>query len=351
MTEDSTAISLLVRRVLALLIILALVAISLWLIKPFLGALVWGAIIAISLYPLQRLLSSWLGGRRVVPAILIALLMTGVLLVPLAMLLMTIGEQASHMLQGSPKIEQLTIPVPPVWLADIPFFGKRAAQMWQEAAADVPGTIEAARPKIRGAVLWLLSGTVSSTLIALEALIAIVLAATFLITAERLDAFFAKLLKTLGAPQSAGVQTLIVRTVRGVAQGIIGTAIIQAGVACVGFEIAAAPVPVLLTLLVFITCTAQVGALPIGLPAAGWLWYQGHTDWAIFLTGWTIFVNVIDNFIKPLLIGRGLPVPIWVVFIGVIGGLLGMGLIGLFIGPVVLAVSYLLMIRWIEQTA
>ena len=85
--------------------------------------------------------------------------------------------------------------------------------------------------------------------------------------------------------------------------------------------------------------------------AAGWLWYQGDPEWAAFLFGWTIFVNVIDNFIKPLLIGRGLPVPIWIVFIGVIGGLLGMGLVGLFIGPVVLSVSYLLMIRWIEQTA
>jgi predicted PurR-regulated permease PerM len=351
MTEDSAAISLLVRRVFALLIILALAGISLWLIRPFLSAMVWGAIIAISLYPLQRHLSSWLGGRRVVPAILLAFLMAGVLLVPLVMLLMTIGEQASHLLQASPKIDQLVLPVPPAWLPEIPLIGKRAFQIWQEAAADVPGTIESARPKIRAALLWLMSGTVSSTLIVLEALLAIVLAATFLITAERLDAFFAKLLKALGAPESAGVQALVVRTVRGVAQGIIGTAIIQAAVAWVGLEIAAAPFPVLLTLLIFITCTAQVGALVVGLPAAGWLWYQGDTDWAIFLTGWMIFVNLIDNFLKPLLIGRGLPVPIWVVFIGVIGGLLAMGLVGLFIGPVVLAVSYLLMIRWIEQAA
>lgn len=351
MTDDSAAMSLLVRRVFALLIILALVGISLWLIKPFLSAMVWGAIIAISLYPLQRRISSWLGGRRVVPALLLALLMTGVILVPLVMLLMTVGEQASHLLQGSPKIDQLVLPVPPAWLADIPLVGKRAFQMWQEATADVPGTIEAARPKLRAALIWFLSGTVSSTLIVLEALIAIVLAATFLITAERLYAFFAKLLRALGAPESAGIQDLVVRTVRGVAQGIIGTAIIQALVACIGFEIAGAPFPVLLTLLVFIACTAQLGALLVGLPAAGWIWYQGEPGWAAFLLGWTIFVNVIDNFIKPLLIGRGLPVPIWIVFIGVIGGLLAMGLVGLFIGPVVLAVSYLLMIRWIEHAA
>lgn len=350
MTDDSAAMSLLVRRVFALLIILALVGLSLWLIKPFLGALVWGAILAISLYPLQRRLSSWLGGRRVVPAILLALFMTGILLIPLTLLLMTIGEQASHILQRSPKLDQLVLPMAPEWLAGVPLIGKRAFQIWQDAATDVSGTIEAARPKIRAAILWLLSGTVSSTLVILEALIAIVLAATFLITAERLDAFFAKLLRALGAPESAGIQALVVRTVRGVAQGIIGTAIIQAAVACVGFEIAGAPFPVLLTLLVFIACTAQLGALLIGLPAAGWIWYQGHDDWAIFLTAWTIFVNLIDNFIKPLLIGRGLPVPIWVVFIGVIGGLLAMGLVGLFIGPVVLAVSYLLMILWTEQT-
>lgn len=349
MTEDSAAMSLLVRRVFALLIVLALAGVSLWLIKPFLSAMVWGAIIAISLYPLQRKLSSWLGERRVIPAILIALLMAGVLLVPLVMLMITLGEQASHLLQSSPKVDQLVLPTPPAWLADIPLIGRRAAQIWQEAAADVPGTIESVRPKLRAALLWLLSGTVSSTLVVLEALVAIALAATFLITALQLDAFFAKLLKTLGTPDD--IQSLVVRTVRGVAQGIIGTAIIQAAVAWIGFEIAPAPFPVLLTLLVFIGCTAQVGALIVGLPVAGWIYYQGETGWAVFLLGWIIFVNVIDNFIKPLLIGRGLPVPIWVVFIGVIGGLLGMGLVGLFIGPVVLAVSYLLMIRWIEQAA
>jgi predicted PurR-regulated permease PerM len=349
MTDDSAAMSLLVRRIFALLIILALAGVSLWLVKPFLSAMVWGAIIAISLYPLQRHLSSWLGGRRIIPAILIALFMAGVLLVPLVMLMITLGEQASHLLQSSPKIDQLVLPTPPAWLADIPLVGRRASQIWQEAAADVPGTIESVRPKLRAALLWLLSGTVSSTLIILEALVAIVLAATFLITAQQLDAFFAKLLKTLGAPDD--IQSLVVRTVRGVAQGIIGTAIIQAAVAWIGFEIAPAPFPVLLTLLVFIGCTAQVGALIVGLPAAGWIYYQGETGWAVFLLGWIIFVNVIDNFIKPLLIGRGLPVPIWIVFIGVIGGLLGMGLVGLFIGPVVLSVSYLLMIRWTGQTA
>lgn len=350
MADDSAAMALLVRRVGALLIILTLAGVSLWLVKPFLSAAVWGAIIAISLYPVQRRFSSWLGGQRVVPAVLLALVMAGVLLVPLVMLLMTVGERASHLLQESSKLDQLVIPAAPAWLADIPVVGDRLSQIWHDAAGDVPGTIETIRPRLRAALLWLMSGTVSSTLIVLEALVALALAATFLITAERFDVFFARLLKTLGAPESAGIQGLIVHTVRGVAQGIIGTAIIQATVAWVGFEIAAAPFPVLLTLLVFIACTAQLGALPIGLPAAGWLWYQGDPEWAAFLLGWTIFVNVIDNFIKPLLIGRGLPVPIWIVFIGVIGGLLGMGLVGLFIGPVILSVSYLLMIRWIEQT-
>jgi len=351
MADDSATMALLVRRVVALLIILSLVGISLWLIRPFLSAMVWGAIIAISLYPLQRHFSSWLGGRRVIPAIAIALLMAGVLLIPLVMLLMTVGVQASHLFQNSPALEQLVIPDAPSWLAEIPLVGRRFSQIWHDAAVDVPGTIETIRPKLRAALLWFLSGTVSSTLLVLEALLAIALAATFLITAERLDQFFAKLLRALGAPESAGIQALVVRTVRGVAQGIIGTAIIQAQVAWIGLEIAAAPIPVLLTLLIFISCTAQLGALLVGLPVAGWLWYQGDAEWAVFLVGWMLFVNVIDNFIKPLLIGRGLPIPIWVLFIGVVGGLLGLGLVGLFIGPVVLAVSYLLMIRWIDHAA
>lgn len=349
MAGTPTTISLNVQRLFALLIILSLAGVSIWLVKPFLGAVVWGAIIAISLFPLHRHLTARLGGWKVVAATFQGLVLAGVLLVPLVMLLTTVGEQASRLVQAAPDVQHMEIPPAPDWLRDVPLIGRRASEIWQKAAADVPGTIETIRPKLREATIWLLSRTVASTLIVLEVILTIAFAVTFLITADRLSAFCVRLLARLGATDAADMQSLIVKTIRGVSQGIIGTAFIQATVAWIGLAIAGAPLPVLLSLVTFIACTVQVGALIVGAPVAAWMWYQGDENWAIFVLAWMLFVNIIDNFLKPILIGRGLPVPIWVVFIGVIGGLLAMGLVGLFIGPVILSVSYLLMMRWVSE--
>jgi predicted PurR-regulated permease PerM len=140
--------------------------------------------------------------------------------------------------------------------------------------------------------------------------------------------------------------SIIERTVHAVSQGIIGTALIQAFLLWVGYVIAGAPFPILLAFLALVLCSVQLGVLIIGLPVAAWMWSQDNTGWAIFVLGWSIFVNVIDNVIKPVLIGRDFPVPLWVGFVGVIGGLLAMGLLGLFIGPIILSIFYRLLVNW-----
>jgi predicted PurR-regulated permease PerM len=338
-----------IRTSLAIAIVFTLIGVSAWIVLPFIGAIIWGAIIAISVYPAHLRLTASLGGRRKLSAIIIGLLVAALLFTPLVLLFLTAGEQVSKLADALANLKELTVPPPPAWLSDIPLIGRRLSNLWDHAQTDLAGSVEAIRPQLRAAILWTASRVAGSALTVLEAALAIVTASVFLITGPRLKAFFTRLLFKLGAIDSAALVVLIERTVHGVSRGIVGTAFIQAVVLGLGFAIAGVPFPVLFAFLALILCSIQVGAMLIGLPLAAWMWSQGDTGTAGFVLGWTLFINVLDNFLKPILIGRDFPVPIWVGFLGVIGGLLAMGLIGLFIGPIALGVCYRLLIDWIKE--
>jgi predicted PurR-regulated permease PerM len=310
---------------------------------------VWGAIIAISVYPMHLRLTAVLGGLRKLSATIMGIVIAVVLFAPLVLLFMTIGEHAQQVANSISDVKEFSVPAAPAWLTDIPIVGDRISKVWSQTQADLMGTIESIRPQLRAAILWLLSRVVASTVTVLEAALAIVAASIFLVTGSALKAFFVRLLEKLGSADSTSHVMLIERTVHAVSQGIIGTALIQAFVLWIGYALAGAPFPILFAFLALILCSIQIGVLLLGLPLAGWIWSQGDTGTAIFILCWTIFVNVIDNFLKPILIGRNFPVPLWVGFIGVVGGLLAMGLIGLFIGPIILAVSYRLLINWLHS--
>lgn len=140
-----------------------------------------------------------------------------------------------------------------------------------------------------------------------------------------------------------------VRTVRGVAQGVIGTALIQGILSGIGFVIAGVPFAITLGVLSFGSAMLQIGTWLVWIPVALWLFYQGETGWAVFTTVLGIIIGVLDNFLKPLLIGRGAGVPLWIIFIGVIGGILSIGLIGIFIGPLIMAAGYSIVTSWLSQ--
>jgi predicted PurR-regulated permease PerM len=344
---DAAPVGAVIRIALALFLVATLIGVSIWIVLPFVGAIVWGAIIAISIYPMHLRLTASLGARHKASAIVLGIVMALVLLVPVIFLFLTIGEHAEQAANALSSIKQFTVPPLPAWLGDLPLVGDRISKLWHQAEADLPGTIESVRPQLRAALLWLLSRVAASSLTVLEAILAVVTASIFLITGPQLKTFFIRLLERLGAPDSASHVAAVERTVHAVSQGVIGTAFIQAVLLWVGYALAGAPFPIFLAFLGFVFCSIQIGVLLIGLPVAAWMfWGQGETGAAIFVLGWTIFVNLIDTVIKPVLIGRDFPVPIWVGFVGVIGGLLAMGLIGLFIGPIILSVSYRLLINW-----
>jgi predicted PurR-regulated permease PerM len=141
----------------------------------------------------------------------------------------------------------------------------------------------------------------------------------------------------------------IERTTRSVSKGIFGTALIQSALAWIGFVIVGAPAPMLLAFISLLLCSLQLGIVIIGIPLGIWLWTTDQYTAAIFIFIWSVFVSVIDSALKPILIGQNFPAPLWLVFAGVIGGLIAMGLVGLFIGPAILAVAYLLTLHWIKR--
>jgi predicted PurR-regulated permease PerM len=306
----------------------------------------WGGIIAISAYPTYKHLATVLGGRRKLAASVTAFVLAAVLFVPFSVLVLTLGQHIGELAARLSNLDTITVPPPPGWLGDIPLVGRRLLELWNNASTDVAGTIEALRPQIRDGLLWLLSRAATSTLILLEAALAIILSAFFLLAATRLRTFFLKLLDRLGAEDSTALVTTIERTTRSVSKGIIGTAFIQAVIAWAGFVIVGVPGAILLAFISFILCSIQLGIMLVGIPVAVWLWTQDNVGGAVFIIIWSLFVSVIDNVLKPILLGRNFPVPIWLIFVGIIGGLLAMGLIGLFIGPIILAISYLLIMHW-----
>ena len=160
---------------------------------------------------------------------------------------------------------------------------------------------------------------------------------------------FHKIANRLGGASAENLLEVAVRTVRSVAQGVIGTALIQGFLSGIGFVIAGVPFAITLGVLSFGTAMLQIGTWLVWIPAALWLFYQGEIGWALFTTVLGIIINVLDNLIKPLLIGRGAGVPLWIIFIGVIGGILTIGFIGIFVGPLVMAAGYSIVTGWLSE--
>jgi predicted PurR-regulated permease PerM len=244
---------------------------------------------------------------------------------------------------------ELMLPPPPSWVGNFPLFGAKVQEMWNAAASNSQGLFATVKPYLRPAFQWLTTQGASLGLAVLEILVSVILAGVFLTTQAGTTSTMHKIANRLGGPAGENLLDVAIRTVRSVAQGVIGTALIQGAISGAGFVIAGVPFGVALGVLSFGTAMLQIGTWLVWIPAALWLSYQGETGWAIFTAVLGITVNVLDNVIKPLLIGRGAGVPLWIIFIGVIGGILTIGLIGIFIGPLVMAAGYSIVAGWLSE--
>lgn len=323
---------------------------TVWVVKPFLGPGIWAVTIVAATWPLLLKLQAVFGGRRWLAVMAMSLILLAIVLAPLFLAVDTVLEQSDRLVSLVRALPELRIPSPPAWVAAFPIVGGRIAQAWSELAEAAPEVLAARlEPYATKMVVWLgaQAGSFGVLLVyfLLMLIIAVILYAKGEVAARGVMLFF----RRLAGPRGEESVVLAGQAVRAVALGVIVTALIQSAAAGVGMLIVGIPQAGLLTALVFILCIAQLGPFLVMVPGVAWLYWSGSPGRGTFFLVWTLVVLAMDNVLRPWLIQRGADLPLLLIFAGVIGGLLAFGVIGLFIGPVILAVSYTLLKAWVVE--
>jgi predicted PurR-regulated permease PerM len=342
----------LTRSSLSVLFMVGLIAASFWILRPFLPSLLWATMIVVSAWPLMLQVQTWLWGRRWLAVTVMTLALVLVFALPLSLLVGTLVAHLDEIVDWAQSLRALSLPAPPSWVDSVPFLGPRTASLWREFASSGPEELARyAAPYAKVAGSWLLSQLGSLGAMTGEFLLTIVVAAVLFAQGDVALLDLSRFGRRLAGARGERAVSLAGQAIRGVALGIVFVALGQSLLAGIGLAVAGVPFAVLLTALMFLCGVVQVGVVPVLLVAVAWLYWQGSSAWATALLFWTIFVGTIDNVIRPVLIQKGAQLPLLLVVAGVIGGLVSFGLVGIFVGPVVLGVSYMLLEAWLwEET-
>ena len=342
----------LARATLGVLFIVTLLVLTVWVLRPFLGAIIWATMIVVATWPVMRHVQSWLLGSRKLAAAAMTGVWLLVLVLPLWLATGTIIANAGQLAELPARLHDFTMPPPPEWLGNLPAVGAPAAKAWQRIAASPVGDLaKTAAPYAVTAVAWT-AGTIQSVgLLLVQFLLTLAIAAVMYVHGERAGEGVLRFGRHLGGAPGDRVIRLATQAIRGVALGVVVTAAVQAGLAGIGLWITGVPYVALLAFVSFILCIAQLGPAIVLAPCVGWLYWQGATGAATLLLIWMVVVLTLDNVLRPYLMTKGANLPMLLMFAGVLGGLLAFGLIGIFVGPVVLAVSYTLLLAWVDVPA
>lgn len=339
----------LTRTTLGVLFIAGMIVASFWILRPFLPAVIWATMIVVATWPLMLRVQSLLWGRRALAVVVMTVVLLLTLLVPLTMSIMTIAGHSQDIVGGVQRLAAWSVPSPPDWLERWPVIGSRIATRWKEAAALRPEEISARLvPYTRLMLAWVLGTVGTLGMVMVQFLLVVLLAAFLYSSGETAADAVCRFARRLAGPRGDRSARLAAQAIRSVALGIVVTALIQASLAGIGLFAAGVPFAGVLTAITFALCIVQIGPLPIMIGAIAWTYWSGSAAWGTALLLWSVLVITIDNIMRPLLIKRGANLPLWLVFGGVVGGILTFGVIGLFVGPVVLAVSYSLVADWVN---
>ena len=340
----------LTRTVLAVLFLGGLILASAWILRPFLAPVIWAAMIVVSTWPVMLAVQGRLWNKRwmAVTAMTLALLL--VFVAPFSAAIGTIVSHADEIASWAKGLRGFTLPVAPDWVAKTPVVGEQAAAVWNEyAAKGVEDLDEVVQPYAGRVVRWFVAEVGGFGLVSVQFLLTVVIATIMYAVGERWAAWVRRFGRRLAGERGDSVVQLAGKAIRGVALGVVLTAFIQAILGGIGLWIAGVPFAAVLTAVMFMLAVAQIGAVPVLLCALVWLWFKGSVGWFVALLVWTIIVGSMDNVLRPILIKKGADLPLLLIFAGVIGGLVSFGLLGLFVGPVVLAVGYTLLDAWVSE--
>jgi predicted PurR-regulated permease PerM len=338
----------LTRTFLVILIVAILIVGSLWTMWPFLGALLWAGTLVISTWPLMLSIQRLSGGSRAIATSLMTLLIAGIFIVPFVLAASVVLDSAIEGLDLVKGVMSKGFPSPPGWLNDIPWIGARLTARWQELSAGGPDAAMAAlRPYVRSTAGWAMTVTGGFGALIVHVVLTVIIVAILYRNGEAAARGILMFAGRIGGERGESSVRLAGQAVRGVALGVIVTALVQSAIAGVGLLLAGVSHAGLLVAIVFVLCVAQLGPLPVCVPAIIWLFWADHAVQGTVLLLFTLVAGVCDNVLKPVLIRRGVDLPLLLIIPGVIGGLIGFGVLGLFIGPVLLAVTYTLLVAWV----
>lgn len=317
-------------------------------VRPFVMPVAWGVILAVAIHPLYLRLARQLGGRRKTAATLVVLIALAVLLIPTVMFLESV---TGHLVGLARELSAgtVTIPSPPEGVGDWPVIGKKLEAAWAGAVTDMPAFLANYKTQLAAIGGWILSSAANLGLAVLGFAFSIVIAGILLATSEGGTRAVRSIGKRLAGEQGVELVGTSAATIRSVAMGVVGVALIQSFLAGIGFVAVGIPAAGVLALVVLLLAIVQLPTLLVMLPAAIYVFTTTNTTGAIIFAIWAAFVGVSDNILKPLLLGRGVSVPMLVILIGAIGGMVALGILGLFIGAVVLALGQQLYVAWAKQ--
>jgi predicted PurR-regulated permease PerM len=318
--------------------------------SPFLKLMVWAIILAVTMYPLHQLIARRLGNRQGLASILLVILGIALIVVP-TWLLMNSFADSVHRFVGAVQQNSLQLPAPRESVKNWPVVGNKIFEKWSNAREDLPGLIHTMQPKLGDLARQAVSMVASiggTMLLFLVSFLAACILMAYGESAERSGrAIFARI---AGSTRGAALAKLSISTIRAVALGVIGVASIQALLVGLALLLAGIPIAGVLAIVTLVLGIAQVPAALVTLPAIVYIWASGHysTPAAILHTIILLLTGLADNVLKPIMLGRGVDVPMPVILFGALGGMATGGILGMFVGATALALGYEIFMKWVE---
>jgi len=331
---------------LAALALLLYIAFSL--VSPFITITIWSVVIAVALYPAYEWLARLIGGRRRLAAALMTLICLLVVIGPATWLALDLIESL-RAVSAKLDLSTLAVPPPPAGVKDWPLVGERIYTFWDLAATNLQAAFANIAPQLKplGSMLLRIGADTGTAIV--KFFVSIIVAGFLLAPAPALADALRKFASRLVSDRGAEFLGLAVATIRTVSRGVVGISVLQAFLAGLGLVVAGVPGASLLTTAVLVLGIVQVGPTVVLLPVVIWSWFAMPPAHALLFTLYMVPVNLLDNILRPVVMGRGLNTPMLVILIGVIGGTLAYGITGLFLGPIVLAVIWELFSAWIGE--
>ncbi len=330
--------------------ILLLIIGSVWVFMPFVAALIWASIIVISTYNFMLKLQKILWNKKGLAVTVMLLIILMIVLVPIAMVVGTVAMNMTEISGWFSSLSELRFQSAPEWMSGIPLVGSQLADGWNQVSSlHNDEILKKIIPFLDDVIKWFVAKAGGFGLFMIHFLLTVIICGILYSKGDVAVKGIRNFAIRLAGNRGSEIITLAGQAVKAVTMGVVITALIQSVLGGISLAVCGVPRAGLLTAIMFILGLSQIGALPVLLPSVIWKFASGDPVWGTVLLILAIVVGVSDNFIRPILIKRGADLPILLIFAGVIGGLMAFGIVGLFIGPVILAVTYTLLKAWVNE--